>query len=431
MKKVLIISYYWPPSGGAGVQRWLKLSKYLSRAEVEVHILTVDTSYASYPVHDDSLERDVASNILVHRTKARNYFKFYEKLVGKKNVPKSGYSNVNAQKFSQRLISSVRSHLFIPDPRKGWNAYALKKAMELINEFGIHNVVTTSPPHSTQLIGLELKKRFAGINWIVDFRDPWTDIYYYKLLGHSKYSNSMDKMYEKNVLEKSDLIVTVSNGFKQIFLSKNNVQIDEQKIEVLTNGFDKEDFKVDNSVKTKQSKFEIIYTGTIAEQYAPQVFFKAYKRLSEEFPSSVSFKIVGAISPSIKEYAASIGVVFEYIPHVPHDKVVEYQQNADVLLLIIPDVPKSDGIIPGKLFEYLASRNPIIVIGPEYGDVHEIVRETEAGNTFNRYQETEIYAFLKLLLEKHINNESTLIPEDKISKYERSAQAKEFSKLLK
>lgn len=431
MKKVLIISYYWPPSGGAGVQRWLKLSKYLSRSEVEVHVLTVDTSYASYPVYDDSLEKDVASNIIVHRTKARNYFKFYEKLVGKKNVPKSGYANVNAQKFSQRLISSVRSHLFIPDPRKGWNVYAVRKAVELINKHNIQNIITTSPPHSTQLIGLELKRRFAQINWIVDFRDPWTDIYYYELLGHSSYSNTMDRMYEKNVLEKSDLIVTVSNGFKQIFLSKNNVQIEEEKIKVLTNGFDSEDFKIDNPIKIKHSIFEIVYTGTIAEQYAPQVFFNAYKKLSSEFTSSVSFKIVGTISPSIQEYAASIGVTFEYIPHVPHDKVVEYQQNADALLLIIPDVAKSDGIIPGKLFEYLASRNPIVVIGPDEGDVSEIVKETGAGKTFSRNQETEVYNFLKLLLDRHTNNENISVPEDRIKKYERSVLAKEFIKLLK
>lgn len=429
MKKVLIISYYWPPSGGAGVQRWLKLSKYLSRLGVETHVLTVDEHYASYPVLDRSLLKDIESEVMVHKTKAKNYFKVYEQIVGKKNVPKSGYSNVDAQKFSQRLISSLRSHLFIPDPRKGWNGYAVKKAIEVIDKYEIKNVITTSPPHSTQLIGLELKKRLKNINWIADLRDPWTDIYYYKLLGHSKYSHAVDRDYEKRVLEEADLITTVSNGFKSMFLSKENVDINADKVEVLTNGFDSEDFE--NISVEPNKKFEVTYTGTMSEQYSPNVFFDAYKRLYEDYPNDVSLKIVGSMSPAIMEYATSLGVDFDFISHVPHEEVVVYQRKADVLLLIIPDVDKSDGIVPGKLFEYLASQNPILVLGNTEGDVSNIVKETNSGKTFNRKQANEIYEYLKLLVEKYLSGLLTKIPLDSIKKYERSTQSAGFEKLLK
>lgn len=429
MKKVLIITYYWPPSGGAGVQRWLKLSKYISRLGVETHVLTIEPDYAAYPVLDKSLLKDIGPEVVIHKSKATNYFSFYEKLVGKKNVPKSGYSNVNAKKFSQRLISSLRSHLFIPDPRKGWNKYAIKKAIEIIEKYEITNVVTTSPPHSTQLIGLELKKQLENINWIVDFRDPWTDIYYYNLLGHSSYSKSVDLNYEKRVLENSDLITTASEGFKTIFLSKKNVKIPQDKIVVMTNGFDLEDF-TDNSIESR-GNFEVIYTGTISEQYSPNVFFDSFKKIQEEFPNLVKLKIVGSMSPAIMEYAASLNIDYDFISHVPHEEVVLYQQKADLLLLIIPDVEKSNGIIPGKLFEYLASRNPILVIGSKDGDVARIINESEAGKTFNRSEMDQIYKYIKSVILSNKDGGKIKIPMENVTKYMRSQQAVLFEKLLK
>lgn len=428
MKKVLIITYYWPPSGGAGVQRWLKLSKYLSRSSVEVHVLTIDSQFASFPVLDHSLEKDIEDNVTVHRSKGRNYFKFYESIVGKKNVPTSGYSNVDSQKLSQKFISTVRSHLFIPDPRKGWNSFAVSKAMKIIEEYKIDNIITTSPPHSTQLIGLELKRRMKELNWIADFRDPWTDIYYYNLLGHTKYSNSIDKFYEKSVLENANQITTASYGFKELFLSKNDVDIEENKIKVITNGFDVEDFDTAN-VSTGEV-FTLTYTGTMSEQYSPEVVFDAFARLQIDFPNECKFKIIGTLSPVIEEYAINKNVAIEYVEQVPHSEIVKYQMEANILLLSIPDVGKANGIIPGKLFEYLASRNQILVVGPRDGDVARIVSQAEAGRTFSREEEDEIYHFLKAELEKFLTNGKELIPFENIKQFERSEQANEFKELL-
>jgi len=194
MQKVLIITYYWPPSGGAGVQRWVKLSKYLSRIEIEPIVLTVDERYASYTQIDESLLKDIPEDIKVYKTKSFEPIRLYSRFVGMKNVPTAGFSNVDRSKKSLKLLSWLRSNLFIPDPRKGWNKYAFSMAEKIIKEENIRTVITTSPPNSTQLIGLRLRREW-GIKWIADFRDPWTDIYYYDNLGQSDRSKRIDLVY--------------------------------------------------------------------------------------------------------------------------------------------------------------------------------------------------------------------------------------------
>ena len=161
MKKVLIITYYWPPSGGAGVQRWLKFVKYLPQFGIEPVVLTVDPEQAAYPVIDASLEKDVAENVRIYRTPCTDYFKFYRLFSGKKELPTGGISSDGKSSLKQKIMGFVRGNLLLPDPRRGWNGYAYRKAVQLIREHGIETVVTTSPPHSTQLIGLKLKKNLV------------------------------------------------------------------------------------------------------------------------------------------------------------------------------------------------------------------------------------------------------------------------------
>ncbi|MDA9313024.1 glycosyltransferase, partial [Vicingaceae bacterium] len=262
MKKLLLITYYWPPSGGAGVQRWLKLSKYLALQGTEVHILTVDPEKASYTTIDHSLLKDVHPKLHIHQTDSFEIINYYSKVVGKKNVPSAGFSNVNNESIVQKTVNSLRSNLFIPDPRKGWNKYAYKKAEEILTKYNIQTVITTSPPHSTQLIGLKLKERL-NTNWIADLRDPWTDIYYYHLLGHSKWSKSKDKNLEKNVIERSDKILTVSKGLSEIFSSKSDQKILD-KIKLIPNGFDPDDFSQPLDLSKQDNYFVIAYTGTMS-----------------------------------------------------------------------------------------------------------------------------------------------------------------------
>jgi glycosyltransferase involved in cell wall biosynthesis len=426
MDKVLIITYYWPPSGGAGVQRWVKLSKYLLETGITPYILTVDEQYASYMQTDKSLEDDIPSDIKVYKTRSFEPIRIYEKLVGKKNVPTAGFSNVDNNSIGQKLINAIRSNLFIPDPRKGWVKYAYEKAVEIIKNENIDLVITSSPPHSSQLIGLKLKNKL-GIKWVADLRDPWTDIYYYKILGHSFISKIIDQKLEKKVLINADRLIVVSKHIKDLFVKKDPL-IDPGKCHIVPNGYDPTDFK--DLIKSENATFTICYTGTMANTYDPEVFINALAKLKEtNTESNIKLQMIGYISDNIKSLISNKIPGLELIPNVPHNEIVKYQKNADLLLLVIPDIKHAEGILTGKIFEYLASGNPIIGIGPENGDAAKIIDQCNAGKFFDRNKQKEITKYL----ENCINNfytkkpfESNITEINKFSRKEQSVQIKQI-----
>jgi len=431
MKKVLIIPYYWAPSGGAGVQRWLKLTKYLAMMGVEVHVVTVDENYASYTHIDESLVDDIHPDVKVHKTKSFEPINYYARVVGKKNIPTAGFSNVNNNNWKQRFATTARSNLFIPDPRKGWKKYAVKKAAEVIQKEKIKTVITTSPPHSVQLIGLALKKKF-DIKWIVDFRDPWTDIYYYSLLGHTRFSKYFDKQLEKKVLEKCDQIITGSNGFRASFLSKTK-KINKEKFQIIPNGYDHEDFEnVEKSSNINNSTFTITYTGTISDQYEPQIFFEVLDKIAgEKKHLQIQYRHIGSLSPGIQNYLNSLDYVnFEFIQTVPHHEVTQYQKDANLLFLAIPNVTKAEGILTGKIFEYLGSRNKIVAIGPAGGDIAEILQQCNSGKIFDRKNQQPIYDYLLQRIEDFENGIPVEVNEKAIVSFSRKAQAESVAKLI-
>lgn len=425
MKKVLIITYYWPPSGGAGVQRWLKLSKYLALNKVEVHILSVNPKVASYTSIDESLLKDIHPDIKVHLSDSFEIINYYSKLVGKENVPTAGFSNVNNESLLQKIANTVRSNLFIPDPRVGWNNYAIKKAKSIIKSYNIKNVITTSPPHSTQLIGRALKK-LMPINWIVDFRDPWTDIYYYKLLRHSYLSNKINKQFEKSVIEECDSIITVSYGFKNIFKSKSNQEI-STKVTVIPNGYDKQDVISVSKNRPLDDEFIICYTGTISNQYNPYELLEALEQCTSK---NIKLQLVGSVSNEIKNYLKKLKIQLEIIPTVPHNQINQYQKNADLLILLIPNVHLAEGITPGKLFEYLASGNQTLALGPQKSDVNTILNECNGGKSFDRSNKDDITEFIEHLVLLKKSNKLPEINENVLKKYSRDQQAIQIKKLL-
>lgn len=430
MKKLLIISYYWPPSGGAGVQRWLKLSKYLVELNIEVHVLTVDPAYASYMSIDDSLAKDIHPDVKVHTTQSFEIINHYAKLVGKNKVPTAGFSNVDNKKLSQQLITGIRSNFFIPDPRIGWKKYAVKKAIELINEYDISTIVTTSPPHSTQIIGKSIKKR-TNVKWLVDFRDPWTDIYYYRLLNHSFISKNIDKKLEKAVIEECDQIITVSEGFRSLFLTKSK-KVDKSKFEIIPNGFDAVDFKkVQNSLQETADKFTVCYTGTMSAQYDPFVIFDALNQLADQATAlPLKLQLVGSVAREIKEALASAKFEVEHIPTVPHSEINAYQKNSDLLLLVIPNIQLANGITPGKLFEYLATENKVLALGPTDSDVNRIINRCNSGNTFERNQLNEIVAFIAERIQHKAQSTEPPINTLVLKEYSRAEQAKKIARLI-
>jgi glycosyltransferase involved in cell wall biosynthesis len=375
------------------VQRWLKFSKYLPANGWEPVILTVDPHYATYPAIDKSLEDDIPDGLKVHKTKAFDYFRFYKK--NKSEIPSSGFAVSNGKSLSEKISRFIRGNFFIPDPRKGWNKYAFGKACEIIESEGISNVITTSPPHSTQLIGLKLKKKYPGINWIADLRDPWTDIYYYREFYPTFISRMIDSGFEKEVLEKADRIITVGHSLRDLFASK--IAHDEGKFEVIFNGYDEKDFA--GLTGTKPARFTISYIGTLSAAYPVSGIMRALKELRSA-GADIRLRFVGVVSKEQKEFITDIlgESAVDFMGYADHRTAIRNMLDSSALLLIIPDHESSKSIISGKLFEYLAARVPIICLGPLEGDAGKILGECGNGRILTYDDSAGIHEYIRYLM---------------------------------
>jgi len=389
LRKVLVVTYYWPPSGGAGVQRWLKFSKYLPEAGWQPVILTVDPEYAAYPATDLSLEKDVPAAAEVHRTKTTDWFRFYGN--DKSKVPSAGFATNRDDSPGGKISRFIRGNFFIPDPRRGWNKHAFRKACELIEKHDIRNIITTSPPHSSQLIGLKLKKKYPHLRWLADLRDPWTDIYYYNLFYPTLLSRKIDSHYEKAVLAKADIITTVGPTLGKIFSSK--MAGSGEKIKIIHNGFDEEDFS--GLTASTPERFTISYTGTISESYPVNGFIMSLKELISG-GSDLLLKFTGHIPDVQKNRLISeLGAGhLEFIPYSDHRTVIGQMLSASMLLLVLAKDPGNRSFLPGKLFEYIASGKPVVCLGPTSGDTAAILNSGGYGRCFDYDDQEGITEFI-------------------------------------
>ncbi len=272
MNKVLIITYYWPPSGGAGVQRWLKFSKYLQESGWDPVILTVDPLYASYPQQDHGLFEDISPSLEIIKTKSSTgFFSAYKLLTGRKEIPYGGFANEDTPGPAQKFSRFIRGNFVLPDARKGWNRFAFRAAVKVIREKKIEYVITTSPPHSTQLTGLKLKKAL-NIKWIADMRDPWTDIYYSASMYQTRLAKKINRSMEEKVLNYADHVITTCNATRDLFRSKLDRIQPPGKITTVTNGYDPSDFKFGTIMP---ERFTITYLGTFAGNYDAEVLSQA------------------------------------------------------------------------------------------------------------------------------------------------------------
>lgn len=427
MKKLLIISYYWSPAGGPGVQRWVKLSKYLSKLGYHCHVVTVDEQYASYPVIDLSLQKDVEASIKVTKTKSFEVLKVFSSLFKKEKVPYAGIPDKNKMSVVGRFALYIRSNFFIPDARVGWNNYAIKACEQIIEQEHIDVIITTSPPHSTQLVGLSLKKKYKHIKWIADLRDPWTDIYYYEKLSHTQSSKQKDLHLERQVLEQADCAVTVSEDLKTMFLKKSS-KLTGDKITVLPNGYDEDDFA--DIVPLTNEVFTIAHTGTINSNYniggvikAVNIFLQTQANLTINFIGNVDVHIKQQLQESVK-------TTVTFMAYMPHQDVIKQMCQADLLLLAIPDNPQNKGILTGKLFEYLASQKPILCIGPTDGDAAAIIQSCHAGKVFEFIDAAGILAYLQETHALWQQNKTTRLTTEGYKKYSRKALAQQYAQVI-
>ena len=392
MKKVLIITYYWPPSGGPGVQRWLKFVKYLPDFGITPIVYCPENP--NYPIKDVSLVSDVSPDLTVLKTPIREPYKWAQLFSRSKttDLSKGLISNSKKQSILERLFLFIRGNFFIPDARVFWVKPSVCFLSDYIKTHKIDTVITTGPPHSLHLIGLQLKQ-LHSIKWIADFRDPWTQIGYHKKLKLSAFAQKKHKHLEASVLQTADELVVTSPQTKTLFLELTN-----RSISVITNGYD---FEISKH-STLDSKFTLSHIGSLLGGRNPLILWRVLSNLikeSPQFSSVFQLKLIGAVSTEVMDSIYSYGLEnhIQTIGYVSHDKALEYQKKTQVLLLIEEDSKETEYIIPGKLFEYMASKRPIIAIGPDASDIETLLNETRSGAYFRYDEETA----LRTLLEQH------------------------------
>lgn len=415
---VLIITYYWPPAGGPGVQRWLKLAKYLSKSNCRVRVITVHPEKATWPVQDEALIGEVHPDIEVHYTTTFEPFGAYLKATGRKEVPFSGFANeVDKPGFRQRAAKFIRGNFFLPDARKGWNRFALKKAKELIAISRPDVVITTGPPHSTHLIGKQLK-RLYDIQWIADFRDPWTDIYYYDSLYPTKLARAIDSGMEKSVLRLADAVLTSSPYLGEIL--RNKIGGDQKRFFFYPNGYDEADFP---QPRPKPDEATLVYTGTLTSLYPLDALVQAMEDLERE-GLKIHFRLFGRADEKQMNLLKSSAFRFTNEGFVDHSRAVREMCNAAVLLLVIPDQHPNRGIVPGKIFEYVGSGRPVLGIGPVEGDSANIIHGSGSGAFFAYDDAQGIANFLRSAIR-------VSTPEsEEVQQYSRAAQANALIKIV-
>jgi glycosyltransferase involved in cell wall biosynthesis len=426
-KKALIISYYWPPGSGPGVQRWLKFCKYLPENDWEPLMVTV--ANGSYPSTDLSLENDIPIGMKVFKTKTLEPFTIYNALRGKKgkSVEVAMASVKGKQSNFAKFSNYVRSNFFIPDARVGWNRYAYNQAVKVIEQEKPDVIITTGPPHSTHLIGLKLKSKF-NIPWVADFRDPWTTIYYNQFLLRTKNSDAKDLSFETSVLKTADAIITATPGITEDLRARSN------RIETIPNGFDEADFE---GIKSDQPpKFRMAYVGNLKPIQNTKTVWKAISELcseSQEFKNKFEFEITGNIADEIADALKDFGIMEQVVikSFVPHKQAIARMLSAHVLFLPIPIDKDNTRILTGKIFEYLATKRPLLAVGPTNGNAASIL--TECGKA--PMLEYDNLAEIKSQLRKVFSDfEASSIPKtegnDNYQNYSRKGTTKMLASLI-
>jgi glycosyltransferase involved in cell wall biosynthesis len=423
MKKVLIITYYWPPSGGGGVQRWLKFAKYLPQFGWEPIVFTPENP--DFDIKDQSLLKDVDANLEVLKLPIWEPYHLFKKLNKGKNLKQGLTTDSNKQSVLSKIALFVRGNFFIPDPRRYWVRPSSRFLTQYIQDNNIDVVVTTGPPHSMHLIGLKLKKKL-GVKWLADFRDPWSK---WDMLDNFKLSplaRLRHQNLEKEVLKNANAVLTVSKSWALEF-----DEIYSRKYEVITNGFDHQDFQ-NSKVKNTGNDFIISHFGLINNFRNPRNFWEAIKQLSEnlEFKNKVKIRLYGTIESNILDELKTDEILKDLIEiksPVSHEEVLNAYTESDLLLLLLNDSNNAKGHIPGKLFEYMASETPILALGPPDGDSAQIINDTNTGNIFNWSELENIKTTIYLHFEK---NHHPKIDKSVLNNYSREFLTSKLSEVL-
>jgi len=413
-KKVLILTYYWPPSGGSGVQRWMYFAKHLKSLGWEPIVVTVDEEKASYGVLDESLNQEV-DGIRVIKTSTREPLQLYSRLTTgskKKGIPQG---EVKRKSVFGKLSAFIRGNFFIPDARIGWVPFALKAARKIIAKEQIKTIITTGPPHSSHLIGLQLQKEFK-VNWFVDFRDPWSDVFYNKDLYRRSRAVSKDLKLELQVLQAAQGIITTVDGRLHESLIE---KAPAQKFYALPNGFDSE---LMNRVTVEKNShyLHVVYTGLLTHNQPYNGVFKILNDLSATQPIKLS--LAGNIAPDIineiKISFPKIDTIFH--GYLSHKEAVGLMKSANLLINFI-FIGAQTQMISGKILEYIATEIPILSIGNPDSEAAKFLEQGTAAVMLDQSNLKE----MRLFIDTVISQKDTLHNEfPSLEKWSREALTK-------
>lgn len=423
-KKALIITYYWPPAGGPGVQRWLKFAKYLP--DYGIHPVVYIPENPSYPMLDNSLLDEIPENITILRQPIKEPYKLAEVLSkqSSQSISSGVIPKKTKQSFIQRVMLYVRGNYFIPDARIAWVKPSVSFLSDYIQKENIKTVITTGPPHSLHLIGLQLKTKM-DIQWIADFRDPWTTIGYHKELKLSENAAQKHEQMEKQVLTSADHIIVTSENTKKEFKTKS-----KQPITVITNGYDYQQLPKGS----KDLKFSLAHIGSLLSERNPKALWKVLGELIEEhddFKQDFVLRLIGVVSDDV------LNEIQKYIPqknidiigYVNHNEALKCQRQAQLLLLIEIDSEDTKAIIPGKLFEYMVAETPIISVGPRESDVEQIISSTNTGKYFYYDAKDELKDHLLSRFQDFKNSTLKSFPIG-LQQYSRKSLTKKLAELI-
>lgn len=427
MKRLLIIAYYFPPSGGPGVQRVLKYTKYLPEFGWQPFVFTVENG--TFPALDYSLLEEIPKDVEVFRTKIYEPYDLYRIFTGN---PKNIAIDVNVIKkenqkltFKEKIAEFIRATFFIPDARVGWLLTANSKALQVCKEYGIDAIYSSSPPYTCSLIARHIKKK-TGIPWVAGFRDPWTGF----ISAPKRWfiPAKIDRHFELSVFSEADLVEVAWEGIKKDALSKYP-SLNPSKFIHIPNGFDPEDLP---NIQYKPNQvFTLTYTGSMYGRRNPQSLFDAIEILvanNSINKDKIKIKLIGRFGNEIFEMIEKTKIKdrIEILGYLPHSKSLEHLMTSDALLLIVDESKESKEIVPGKVFEYLGTYRPILAIAPDDGAVANIIHQTKSGLVAHQSQTEKIAEnFLKLY--QMWENSSVFQPNvEEIQKYSR----KEHSKML-
>lgn len=400
MKKVLIVTYYFPPAGGPGVQRWLKFVKYLPEFGIQPVVYTPENP--SYPIIDEDLVPEISEQAIVIKKRIIEPYGLASLFSRSKTrkISSGIIPSVSKQSPFEKMLLWVRGNLFIPDARVLWVRPSVSFLKKYIQENNIDTVITTGPPHSLHLIGLSLKKQLP-VRWIADFRDPWITIGYHHQLRLSALSRKKHEALERQVLNEADDIVVTSRSTRLEFIRKTT-----RPIHVITNGYDVE--KV--AKQEVDSAFSLAHIGSLLSERNPVILWQNLSELVKEIPgfsSHLKINLIGTVSDDVIQTIKSYGL-FDFVHlmgYVSHQEALIWQRRSQILLLIEINSKNTISIIPGKLFEYMASGRPILAIGPLGSDFSEIIQQTNTGSFFDYSQKEELKKELLSAYDRFLNGQ--------------------------